>query len=88
MRAYGHVSVWRTRIGIGRANEDKGWYQQLRDWWTTHHAVRREARLAALTACWDAKHEAVTPFRAEAAPEMAAAQCARSVAALIYGLAL
>jgi hypothetical protein len=88
MRAYGHASVWRMHIGVGRAGDAKGWYQQLRDWWTTHTAARPEARLASLSTCWDARREAVTPFRAEAAPEMAAAQQTLFVATLLYGLAV
>ena len=88
MRAYGHASVWRMHIGVGRANDDKGWYQQLRDWWTAHKAARHPATLDALHRCWDAKREAVTPHRAEAAPEMAAAQHTLSVATMLYGLAL
>jgi hypothetical protein len=45
MRAPGQTSVWRTPIGIGRAREAKGWYQQLRDWWAARHAARRDAHL-------------------------------------------
>jgi len=88
MRAHGQAPVWGTHIGVGRAGDAKGRYQQLRDWWTTHTAARREARLAWLSTCWDARREVVTPFRAEAAPEMAAAQRALSVATLLYGLAV
>jgi hypothetical protein len=88
MRAYGHASVWRMEISVGRANDDKGWYQQIRDRWTAHKAARQQANFDALHRCWDAQREAVTPFRAKAAPEMAAAQRALSVAPLLYGLAV
>ena len=81
-----HTTVWETHIDIGRARDTKSWYQQLREWWMAHKAARREATLAALRARWDAKHEAVTPCRAEAAPEMAAAQHTLSVVTLLYGL--
>jgi hypothetical protein len=73
-------------MGVGRASNGAGWYQQLRDWWTAHKSARQEARLASLRACWDSKREVVTPLRAEAAPEMAAAQHALSVAIMLYGL--
>jgi hypothetical protein len=88
MRAYGHASVWRTHIGVGRATDRKGWSQQLKAWWAAHMAARQEANLATLTARWDARREVVTPFRAEAAPEMAAVQHSLSVATMFYGLAV
>jgi hypothetical protein len=81
-----HTTVWGTHIGIDRARDTKSWYQQLRDWWTAHKAARQQAHLEALHRCWDARREAVTPYRAEAAPEMAAAHHAIAVATMLYGL--
>jgi hypothetical protein len=86
MRARGHATVWGTHMGVGRAGSGARWYQQLRERWAAHKAARREVRLASLNACWDATHEAFTPLGAEAAPEMAAAHAAISVATLLYGL--
>ena len=87
MRAYGHASVWRMHIGVGRATGGKGWSQQLKAWWVAHKAARHDATLATLSARWDARREVVTPLRAEAAPEMAAAHRTLSVATMLYGLA-
>ncbi len=86
MRTYAHASAWETQMDVGRTSNGAGWYQQLRDWWTAHKAARQEARLASLEACWDSKREVVIPRRADAAPEMAAAQHALSVAIMLYGL--
>jgi hypothetical protein len=86
MLANGHTTVWGTHIGVSRTRDIKGWYQQLREWWVSHKFARQEATLASLNACWDAKREVVTPFRAEAAPEMVAAQHTLSVATMLYGL--
>jgi hypothetical protein len=88
MRAYGHAFVWRIKISVGRANDDTGWHQRLRHWRTTYTAARREARLASLRICWNGTREVVTPFHAEAAPEMAAARRTLSVATMLYGLAV
>jgi hypothetical protein len=85
MRTHGPSTAWGTHIGVGRPTNGTGWYQQLRDWWSAHKAARLEARLAALDARWDAQREAVTPLRADAAPEMAAAHAALSVATMLYG---
>jgi hypothetical protein len=88
MRAHGQTTVWGTHIGVGRARGGAGWYQQLREWWAAHKAARQQARLSALSGCWDAEREALKPLRAEAAPEMAAAQGALSMATMLYGLTL
>jgi hypothetical protein len=88
MRAHGYTTVWGTHLGIGHGTEAQSWYQQIRDQWTAYKAARHDATLATLSARWDARREVVTPFRAEAAPEMAAAQRALSVATIIYGLAV
>jgi hypothetical protein len=88
MQSHGHTTVWGTDIGAGRAQDARGWYRQLKEWWQAHKAMRREAKLAALTACWDAKREALQPLKAEAAYEMVAAEHAFSTATTLYGLTL
>jgi hypothetical protein len=86
MRARGHATVWGPPLGVGRAGSGAGWYQPLREWWAAHKAARRQARLAALDARWDAQQEIVRPLHAEAAPETAAVQSTLTVAAMLYGL--
>jgi hypothetical protein len=86
MRAQGQTPVWGTPIGVGRATDAKGWYQQLKAWRAARQAACHDATLATLSARWDARRDVVTPFRAEAAPEMAAAHRTRSVATMLYGL--
>jgi hypothetical protein len=80
------TTVWGAPIGNGRTRKTKSWYQQLRDWWTAHTTARQQAQREALHRCWDTTREAVTPYRAEAALDMAAAHSAHSVAMLLYGL--
>jgi len=86
MKSHAHTTTWGTHTGVRRATDAKGWYQQLKEWWADHKAAHREANLAALNACWDAKHEAVRPLRAEAALDMAAAHHAISIAVMLHGL--
>jgi hypothetical protein len=88
MRAHGQATVWGAHVGVGRARGGASWYQQLRDWWQAHKTARQQARHTALNACWDAERETVRPLRAEAAPDIVAAQGAFSVATQLYGLTL
>jgi hypothetical protein len=86
MPAHGHTTVWGTHIGVGRATDAKGWYAQLKTWWTEHKAVRDGARLAALKARWDARCEAVRSTRADAAIDMVAPAHAYSTTAAFCDL--
>jgi hypothetical protein len=70
MHANGHITVWGTYLGVGRTRDVKGWYHELKAWWAAHKAARHEARLAALTACWDAKREASRLPHTDAASDM------------------
>jgi hypothetical protein len=88
MRAHGHASVWRTYRGVGRATEDQGWYQPLREWWAAHKAARRDAKLATLSARWDARREAVRPLPTDAAIDTAASMHACSTTTALCALAL
>jgi hypothetical protein len=86
MHANGHTTAWGTHIGVGRAADGKGWYQQLKEWWVAHKAARRDAKLAALTARWDARREAVRPLHAEAAIDMVASTHAFSATTALCAL--
>jgi hypothetical protein len=88
MSAQGPTTVWGTPRGVTRTRDAKGWYQQLRASWAAHKAARQQATREALHRGWDATREAVTPSRADAALDMAAAHGARSVTTLLYGLAV
>jgi hypothetical protein len=84
MAAHGHTTTWETYIGVGRAPQRQGWYAQFKTWW----AARQHARLANLRAQWDAKREAVHPFRADAAIDMVPASYTVATARALYELSL
>jgi hypothetical protein len=86
MPAHGHATVWGTHLGLGRTRNVKGWYYALKEWWTAHKAARHDARLAALTARWDTKREAVRPFPTDAASGMVAPAHAFSTTMTLCGL--
>ena len=86
MRAHEQATVWGNHITRDRARHCAGWLQQLHDWWLLYKATRRDKKLAALNGCWDAHREVLIPVGAEAAPEMAIARGAISVATQLYGL--
>jgi hypothetical protein len=88
MRSQAQTTVWGTHIGVGGARRRAGWYGQLRWWWDAHKAAREQAELRALSARWDAQHEAVRPLQAGAAADMVAAQYAFSTATRLSGLAI
>jgi hypothetical protein len=69
--------AWGTQAGEGRVSDAKGWYRRLNAWWAAQKAARRQARMTALHARWDAMHETVRLMHAEAATE---------VATMLYGL--
>jgi hypothetical protein len=72
MHAHGHITVWGTHIGLDHATDGKGWYQQLKEWWAAHKSASHEAKLAAITARWDAKREGICPLHADAASDLVA----------------
>jgi hypothetical protein len=88
MSALGHAIAGKIPLGIGRTRDVKGWYHELKEWWTAHKAARREVRFAALTARWDASHEVVRFPRADAALDMVAATPAFSTTTTFCDLAL
>jgi hypothetical protein len=86
MHAHQQITVSGTHTAVGRARDVKRWCPPLRDWWATRNTARREVRRVSLHAYWDAKHEAVTPVRADPALEMAIAHEALSMAMQPYSL--
>jgi hypothetical protein len=88
MHAHGHTTVWGTHIGVGRATDGQGWYQQVTAWWAAHKAARQEAKRATLRARWDARREAVRPLHTDAAVDMVAATHACSTATALCDLSV
>lgn len=88
MPAQRPAPVWGDLLDGNHASDRKSWSQQLRSWWIARHTARQETHLAALRTRWDAAREAVTPCRADAALDMAAAHGARAAAMLFYSLAV
>ena len=88
MRAHGQTTVWGTSIGVSRATDAKGWYQQLRNRWAAHKAARQQVNLDALHRCWDAKREAVHPLHADAAIDMVASTHAFSTTTALCDLSV
>ena len=88
MHAHGYTTVWGTPIGVGRATDGQGWYQQLTAWWVAHKAARHDAKLVTLRARWDARREAVRPLHADAAIDMVASMHAFSTTTTLCDLAV
>ena len=88
MRVHGHASVWRIPLGVGRANDDTGWHQQMKAWWTAHKAARHDAKLATLSARWDGQREAVRPLHTDAAIDLVASTHACSITTALCALAI
>ena len=88
MHANGHTTVWGTHLGIGRTGNVNGWYHEFKTWWAAHKAARHEARLATLTARWDAKREAVRLPHADAASDMVTSTHAFSITTVLCDLSV
>ena len=86
MHTHGHTTVWGPHLGVGRTTDGKSWSQQIRDRWTAYRAARHDAKLARLRSCWDARREALTPCRADAAVDMVAAEHACSTTTVLCAL--
>jgi len=82
MAAHGHTATFGTYLGNGQATQ--GWYAQAKAWL----AARRDVKRAGLNTYWDAKREAVRPFRADAAIDMVAPAHAYTTAAAFSDLGL
>jgi hypothetical protein len=84
MAAHGHTTTWGTHIGVGRAPQRQGRYAQFKTWLT----ARQNAKLATLRAQWDARREAVRPFRSDAAIDMVPAAYTDTTARALCELSL
>ena len=60
MHAHGHTHAWGTHISEGAPGAAR-MVPAAFGWWESHHAARREAKLAALSTHWDAHHEVIVP---------------------------
>jgi hypothetical protein len=88
MRAHGHAPVWRIPLGVGRANDDTGWHQQMNAWWTAQQAARHDTKLATFRARWDAQRETVRRLHADATIDLVASTHACSITTALCALAI
>jgi hypothetical protein len=84
MRTHGYATIWAAHGEVSHIGVHAGWYSPLKAWWAARQAGRRQAHLATRDACWDAQYETVRSLRADAAPDMAAAQGTFTVATILY----
>lgn len=83
-RAHAQATAWGIYLGVGRARADDGWRRQLRRWWSARRDAHRRAKIATLNSYWDSQREAFRLLRADAAPELAAAQGTLSITTMLY----
>jgi hypothetical protein len=86
MTVLGYNIPWGTRIGDRRITDAKGRHAQFKAWLAARKTAPQKAERKAIEARWDARREAVRPYRADAARDMVAPAHAHSVAMAFHGL--